>query len=154
MSDFYAKDLPKMPPRRENRVAIVQFLYMWDMNPAEDVEESIRVFFATREQPRDFYSFAEKSTRELLRLLDTIDSKIQDNVKNWIFSRIAKIDLAILRLAIYELLYCKDIPPIVSINEAIELSKFLSDSESRRFINGVLDRIKADLGRPLREGLE
>ena len=64
--------------------------------------------------------------------------------------RIARVDLAILRLAVFELLFRPDIPPIVSINEAIDLAKTFSSGESRRFINGVLDSVKGRLNRPLR----
>jgi len=64
--------------------------------------------------------------------------------------RMAKVDLSILRLAVFELLFRDDIPPVVSINEAIDLAKDYSSKESRRFINGVLDKIKTTLTRPLR----
>ena len=70
---------------------------------------------------------------------------------NWEFDRIAKIDLAILRLAMFEMIYRKDIPPVVSINEAIDLSKDFSNLDSKRFINGILDRLKGELGRDARK---
>ena len=65
--------------------------------------------------------------------------------------RIAKIDLAILRVAIFEMIYRKDIPPIVSINEAIDLSKQFSNADAKRFINGILDRVKEQVGRDARK---
>ena len=68
--------------------------------------------------------------------------------------RIAKVELAILRLAVHELLRRRDIPPVVTINEAIELAKTYAGEDSHRFINGVLDRMKEGLGRPLREAAE
>ena len=64
------------------------------------------------------------------------------------------MDLAILRLAIYELLFRSDIPPIVSINEAIDLSKVFSNADSKRFINGILDKIKNKINRPLRKAAD
>ena len=67
-----------------------------------------------------------------------MDEKIRNCAKNWSFSRIAKIDLAILRLAIYELFFVKTPAPIV-INEAVELSKIYSSDDAKRFINGILD---------------
>lgn len=70
---------------------------------------------------------------------------------NWEFDRVAKIDLAILRLAMFEMLYRKDIPPVVSINEAIDLSKQYSSADAKRFINGILDRMKDKLGRDSRK---
>ena len=70
---------------------------------------------------------------------------------NWDFNRIAKMDLAILRISMFEMIHRKDIPPVVSINEAIDLSKEYSNADSKRFINGVLDRLKGSLGRDSRK---
>lgn len=80
-----------------------------------------------------------------------LDGHIKGLAHNWEFERIAKIDLAILRLAMFEMLHRKDIPPVVSINEAIDLSKLYSSADAKRFINGVLDRMKDQLGRDLRK---
>ena len=80
-----------------------------------------------------------------------IDAQIKALAQNWDFERIAKIDLAILRLAIFEMVYRKDIPPVVSINEAIDLSKQFSNIDAKRFINGILDRLKDQLGRDARK---
>ena len=85
---------------------------------------------------------------------EEIDGKIREIANNWDFKRIAKIDLAILRLAIFELLFRKDIPPIVTINEAVDLSKLYSAEESRRFVNGILDRLHGQLDRPSRSASE
>jgi N utilization substance protein B len=79
-----------------------------------------------------------------------IDARIKVLAQNWEFDRIAKIDLAILRIAIFEMMYRKDIPPVVSINEAIDLSKQFSNADAKRFINGILDRVKGELGRDAR----
>ncbi len=65
--------------------------------------------------------------------------------------RISPVDRAVLRLAIFEMLFREDIPPVVSINEAIELAKTFGGPDSGRFVNGILDRVKDDLSRPLRE---
>lgn len=70
-----------------------------------------------------------------------IDQKIKENVKEWKFNRIAKVDLAILRLAITEIFYFEDIPESVSINEAIEMAKTYGSEESSKFINGILGSI-------------
>lgn len=151
MLEMIQSSLPKMPPRRENRIVVVQFMYMWDVNPPEDFLSTLKEFLKSSTHSRDFYSFAEQLLDGILAKLPEIDQIIQDNVKNWTFERIARVDLAILRMAIYELLYRKDIPPIVTINEAIDISKFLSQQDSKRFINGVLDKLKATLDRPARE---
>lgn len=70
--------------------------------------------------------------------LEVIDNSIKHNIQGWEIDRLAKIDLSVLRIAIYEILYRKDIPVQVSINEAIEISKKYSTEDSFRFINGVL----------------
>jgi len=149
MSDTEKKE-NTLSPRRENRIAAMQFIYMMEMNSSEDLKEALRVFFEGREHPRDYYAFAEELVLGVYDHLDRIDKTIQQCAQNWSFNRIAKVDLAIIRLAIYELLFRKDIPPIVSINEAIDLGKNFSDIDSKRFINGILDKVKDRLGRPLR----
>ena len=140
--------------RRQNRLVAVQFLYMWDINPGQSVEHAIIQFFKLEDLDRKSFSFAESLITGTLEHLADIDPIIQKNSENWVFSRIAKVDLAILRLAIYELLFRKDIPPIVSINEAIDIAKALSGPDSKRFINGILDKVKDSLDRPLRTAEE
>ncbi len=141
----------RRPQRRENRMTAVQFLYSYEMNPPEVLRDGIRVFFESREQPREYYQFAEELVNGVIENQDEVDGAIRRYAQNWKFERIAKVDLSILRLAIHEMLHRMDIPPIVSINEAIELSKIFSNQDSKRFINGILDRMKTELNRPLRE---
>lgn len=137
-------------PRRENRIAAMQFIYMREVNHADNLKDAMRIFFEGRELPRDQYAFAEELVVGVYDHLDRIDKTIEQCAQNWAFKRIAKVDLAIIRLAIYELLFREDIPPIVSINEAIDLGKIFSDIDSKRFINGILDKVKERLKRPLR----
>lgn len=140
-----------MSRRRDNRVATVQFLYMWEANPPEDLADDLYRFFEEQEHPREYYSFAEELIHGVIEHVSEVDEVIQKYAKNWDFKRIARVDLAILRLAIFEMLYRKDIPPVVSINEAIDLSKNFSIPDAKRFINGILDQFKLSLDRPLRE---
>ena len=140
-----------MSSRRDNRVAAVQFLYMWEINPSGGLKEEINGFLKSLEGDPDYYRFAEELIWEGVKRRDEIDAVIKEHAQNWDFNRIAKIDLSILRLAIYEMLYRDDIPPIVTINEAIELSKLFSIEDAKRFINGILDEFKLKLQRPLRE---
>ncbi len=141
-------------PRRENRIAAMQFLYTWEMNLPEDVADALLLFFSSREKPREFYAFAEELSQGAVEKMPQIDEVIRLNARNWTFARIAKVDLAILRLALYELLFRKDIPPVVTINEAIEISKNFSGPDSKRFINGILDRVKETLPRPARSAAQ
>lgn len=141
----------KTPARRQNRLAAVQFLYMWDVNPGGSVEESMGLFLKLHEnREREYYKFAEELVVGTIGHMEEIDKEIMEHSANWSFDRIAKADLAILRVAIYELFYRKDVPPIVAINEAIDLAKALSTQDSRRFVNGILDKVKERINRPLR----
>lgn len=137
--------------RKEGRRAAVQYLYAWSINPPEHQGEDLDLFFQGLDQPRDYYAFGDELIHGCIENMDEIDGRIQQLARNWDFARIAKMDLAILRVAIFEMLHRKDIPPVVSINEAIDLGKQFSSLDSKRFINGILDRVKDQLDRPSRE---
>lgn len=137
--------------RREGRVAAVQYLYAWSLNPPTHLGTDLAVFFEGMEKPRDFYAFGEELIHGTIEHVEAIDARIRALAQNWEFERIAKIDLAILRVAIFEMLHRRDIPPVVSINEAIDLSKQFSNADAKRFINGILDRLKDELGRDARK---
>jgi N utilization substance protein B len=139
-----------MSARRDNRVAAMQFLYQWSINRSEDLPGALHLFFKTLPEGRDYYAFGEDLIHGAIDNMDEIDGVIRTYLRNWDFDRIARIDLAILRLAIYEMLKRRDIPPVVSINEAIDLSKQFSIPDAKRFINGILDQFKLTLDRPLR----
>ena len=144
----------KTPGRRENRAAAMQMAYMRDANRDVPLPELLGAFFEIKEQPREFYGFAEELIEGMEAHSAEIDAAISKSAKNWSMDRIARVDLAILRLAVFELLFRPDIPPIVSINEAIDLAKTYSTGESKRFIHGVLDNVKGGLTRPLRTPLK
>ena len=137
--------------RHDGRVAAVQYLYAWSINPPDNLVDDLRVFFEGLEQPRDHYAFGEEIIDGVIRNQAAIDAQIKSMAQNWDFERIAKIDLAILRIAMFEMLHRNDIPPVVSINEAIDISKEFSNADSKRFINGILDRLKDQLGRDARK---
>ena len=136
--------------RRDGRVAALQFLYAWSINPPKNLADDLHVFFENCAQPREYYAFGEELIHGLIEHAADIDARIKALAQNWEFERIAKIDLAILRVAMFEMIYRKDIPPVVSINEAIDLSKQFSNADAKRFINGILDRLKDQLGRDAR----
>jgi transcription antitermination protein NusB len=137
--------------RRDGRVAAMQYLYAWSLNSPRNLAEDLRVFFENQEKPREHYAFGEELIHGTIEHVDEIDGRIRGLAHNWEFDRIARIDLAILRIAMYEMVYRKDIPPVVSINEAIDLSKEFSSADAKRFINGILDRLKDQLGRDARK---
>lgn len=148
------KPVKRNSQRRENRMSAIQFLYQWEMNRPKVLADDLYQFFENQEEDRAYYAFAEELINGTLKNVETIDQEITSHASNWKFERIAKVDLAILRLAIFELLHRTDIPPIVSINEAIDLSKVFSNIDSKRFINGILDKMKNKITRPLRKAVE
>ena len=137
--------------RRECRAAAFQYLYAWSVNQPANVANDLQLFFEHLDKPRDHYAFAEELIHGTIEHVGELDGHIKALAHNWEFERVAKIDLAILRLAMFEMLHRKDIPPVVSINEAIDLSKQYSTVDSKRFINGILDRMKDKLGRDARK---
>lgn len=141
--------------RRDGRVAALQYLYSWSLNRPERIADDLNIFFenlqAADGKPREHYAFGEELIHGVIEHGDDIDGRIRGLAQNWDFDRIARIDLAILRLAIFEMIYRKDIPPVVSINEAIDLSKQFSNADAKRFINGILDKLKDQVGRDARK---
>ncbi len=137
--------------RRDGRVAALQYLFAWSLNTPQSLPEDLKVFFSNLEQPREHYAFGEELIHGVIEHQAAIDARIKELAQNWEFDRIAKIDLAIMRIAMFEMIHRKDIPPVVSINEAIDLSKQFSNADAKRFINGILDRVKDQLGRDARK---
>jgi transcription antitermination protein NusB len=161
-----------MGKRREARERAVQFLFQHDLNPPENLDAALEQFWqsqrsaalaeekgaATWGQPVELPPpsadamrlFAEPLIRGTLQHRDAIDEQIKKHAKNWELHRIAAVDRNILRLAIYEMLYRDDIPPVVSINEAVDIAKKFSTQDSGKFVNGILDKVKGELMRPAR----
>ena len=144
---------PEWSPRRQNRTAAFRFLYQWEINPSDNVASELNDFLERLEKKEGYFSYAIELVDGILEKLEEIDALINELVANWEFSRIAKTDLAILRLGIYEILYRIDVPPVVVIDEALEISKDFSSDNSRKFLNGVLDQASKRSGRPNRESL-
>lgn len=133
----------KMSVRRENRAAAVQYIYMCDISKEKHSPNCVANFFSQKNREREFYAFAEELISGVFAHLKDIDREIEKAAENWSIDRICKVDLAIMRIAVFEMMYRADIPSVVSINEAIDLSKMFSNLDSKRFVNGVLDKIKA-----------
>jgi transcription antitermination protein NusB len=163
-----------MGKRREARERAVQFLFQHDLNPPENLDAALAQFWesqrtaaiaeekgaATWGEPvslppptaeeAEMRLFAEPLIRGALEHREIIDAQIKKYAQNWELHRIAAVDRNILRLAIYEMLYRDDIPPIVSINEAVDVAKKFSTQDSGKFVNGILDKVKSELMRPAR----
>ena len=97
------------------------------------------------------HSFVENLVLGVLKHQPEIDTQIADKLENFTLPRLSTIDRNVLRIAVYEMFYCDDPPPIVAINEAIELAKRFGTEDSGSFVNGILDRLKDQLTRPLRD---
>jgi N utilization substance protein B len=137
--------------RRDAREAAVQFLYQVDTHRPGNIDTALKEFWAQNEEPQNVREFADKLLRGALEKMPEVDAKVRSLADNWDFERLAVVDRNILRLAVYEMLFRDDIPPVVSINEAIEIAKKFSTAESGKFVNGLLDRAKKELLRPARQ---
>jgi transcription antitermination protein NusB len=160
--------------RREARDRAVQFLFQYDLNQSEDLEEALRLFWDSQQaaalaeekgvarwgetvqlppataEEEAVRLFAEPLIRGTLEHSAEIDAEIKKYAQNWDIHRMAVVDRNVLRLAIYEMLHREDIPPVVSINEAVDIAKRFSTEDSGKFVNGILDKVKGELMRPAR----
>lgn len=130
-----------MRKRTRARECAVKVLYCLDITKQE-LTSCLSDFWQNNQEEAEVKEFANLLIKGTIENLERIDNEISAHAKNWQLSRMAVVDRNILRLASYELLFLKDIPPKVSINEAIELAKKYSGEESSKFINGILDKIK------------
>ncbi len=130
--------------RRESRELALQILYALDANPSVGVREALQTF---REENTDVLSrvreFAEELVQGVQQQQQIIDAAIKARSKNWSLARMPLVDLNVMRMATYELMFRQDIPKKVSINEAIEIARKFGDKESPAFVNGILDEIEA-----------
>ncbi|MEM9445166.1 MAG: transcription antitermination factor NusB [Verrucomicrobiota bacterium] len=139
-----------MGKRRDGRRLVIQFLYQNDFVATDNLDQTLSEFVELTEPSKKLWEFSEPLIRGVLVKRDELDKRIKKYSANWDFERIASVDKNVLRLALYEMHYKEEVPPIVAMNEAIELAKSLSTDESGRFVNGILDRAKGDLKRSLR----
>ncbi len=126
--------------RRKLRESIFLLLFRIEFNTREELEEQAEAFYQQVEAEEDRIYIRNKLTA-ILDELTSIDEKIREICQGWRLSRLGKTELAILRLAVYEILYDEDIPTGVAINEAVEIAKIYSNEEAPRFINGVLAKL-------------
>jgi N utilization substance protein B len=163
-----------MGKRREARERAVQFLFQHDINPPDDLEAALDQFWETQRaaaiaeekggatwgqrselppptaEEAAVRLFADPLIRGALEHREEADQHIKKHAINWELHRIAAVDRNVLRLAIFEMLHRDDIPPIVSINEAVDIAKKFSTQDSGKFVNGILDKVKGELLRPAR----
>ena len=130
--------------RRESRELALQMLFALDSNPYVTLRELMQIF---REEhtvvSERIRAFAEALVQGVQTEREVIDNAIKERSRNWSLTRMPRVDLNIMRLAVYELMFRPDIPKKVSINEAIEIARRFGDKDSPAFVNGILDEIVA-----------
>ncbi len=140
-----------MSNRREGRELALQALYSKDLvQDANFALKRIIESFAEGEEPTlevnsKAYAFASELVNGVIAHLSEIDARISEKSKHWSMSRMARVDLNILRLAVFELLFRTDIPKNVTMNEAIEVAKKFGSEDSASFVNGILDEIASSV---------
>jgi N utilization substance protein B len=141
--------------RRKAREIALQILYQLDVQEQLTGEQAAALFWQhfSREEPADGHegdeanrAFADQLVRGVREHHADIDALIGRASRNWRLERMARVDRNLLRLAIYELKYCADVPAKVAINEAIEIAKRFGTAESPAFVNGILDRCLEEIG--------
>lgn len=133
-----------MASRRKARILAFQALYAWDSSGG--TAEGLLDFDWLDEEKRvslddEVAAFARLLIAGTLESIGVVDEAIRSHLQNWSFERLKKVDLAVLRIGAYSLLYQRDIPAQITIDEAIEIVKEYGSEDSYRFINGVLDGI-------------
>ncbi|NJK92405.1 MAG: transcription antitermination factor NusB [Blastochloris sp.] len=140
-----------MGKRRDGRTLAAQFLYQVEVGSTEKMEEGLALFLEMSNPEPKVKDFALPLIHGVLKHKSSIDDSLKKASDNWDLKRMAPVDKNILRVALFEMFHCPEVPPVVAINEAIEIAKTLSSFESGRFVNGVLDRARKELDRPARE---
>jgi N utilization substance protein B len=126
--------------RKLTREELMKLLYQMDMNDEFTLERAEK-YLSTIDNLKIDKEYYDKTSRNFIENIDKVNDLIKEYSSEWKLNRIAKIDIAIMRLAITEMKYDEDIPVSVSINEAIELCKKYSSDDSHKFINGILGNI-------------
>lgn len=131
--------------RRNARMLCIQHLYAYLQQQDETLDDVIQRSLSLNEESEFDEAFFRKLIHKTVNEIEHLDERIIKRSKNWDFSRITLMDKIILRQSIAEMMYIEDVPPRVTISEAIELAKDFSTGESHVFVNGMLDRIYKDL---------
>ena len=162
--------------RRQSREWALQMLCQAELNPPEDISLAIDAFWRQQWQiaqelkaadeafpvpagdeppdapelvaPAKFREFAEVRVRGVLSDVKAIDAILEPHLDHWSMYRLGTVERNVLRLGAWELVNCPDVPPAVAINEAVDLAKYFSCSESGRFVNGVLDKLRRERESP------
>lgn len=135
-----------MQGRRKAREVALQVLYSLNF-VSLDVEKAQELFWGNFVAPKSAKEFAAELVAGTWHHREELDEMIGGCSDNWSLSRMSKVDISILRMAVYEFLYCDDIPAKVSINEAVDLGKMFGSENSGSFINGILDALNLKINK-------
>ncbi|HLZ18839.1 MAG TPA: transcription antitermination factor NusB [Smithellaceae bacterium] len=135
-----------MHERRKAREVALQVLYGLNFVNL-DVEKALELFWGNFVAPKAAKEFAATLVTGTWSHREELDRLIGDCSDNWSLSRMSKVDISILRMSVFEFLYCEDIPPKVTINEAVDLGKMFGSENSGSFINGILDALNVKLNK-------
>ena len=128
--------------RREIRELIFKMVFRVEFHNEDEVPEQLRLFMDTLDSASDKdRDYIERKVQDILTHIEEIDAIIDSSAQNWKTSRMAKVELTLIRLAVYEIRFDEEIPTGVAINEAVELAKAYGEDNSAAFVNGVLARI-------------
>lgn len=130
--------------RKKARDNAFKCVYQLEFYENKDISKILHYCYEENDNDNEEILYIEHVLNGVCDKIDEIDNLILSNLKNWTLDRIARIDLAILRLAIYEIMYMQDIPEKVSVNEAVELAKEYGNNDSKSFVNGILAKILKD----------
>jgi len=133
-----------MGHRRKAREIALQVLYQIDVSKI-DVDEAIELFRGSLGMPQESVRFSTQLIKCTLDHIKEIDDLIRNCSEHWSLERMSTVDKNILRMAVCEFLYCDDIPPKVTLNEAIDIGKNYGSDNSGSFINGILDAMYVKL---------
>ncbi|MCI7042135.1 MAG: transcription antitermination factor NusB [Lachnospiraceae bacterium] len=126
--------------RRELREQIFKLLFRIEFNAKEEMQEQVGLFFEEEENQADVAdtAYITEKFQKVYDKLEEIDTALNEKVEGWNTGRMGKVDLTVLRLAVYEIMFDEEIPTGVAINEAVELAKKFGQDTSPSFVNGVL----------------
>ena len=128
--------------RRETREHIFLMLFRKDFHEANELKEQIELYISELEKPTiEEYSYLTSRFQSIVDKIEEIDAILTETSSGWKLNRMGKVDLTILRLAVFELRFDEEIPNKVAINEAVELAKKFGGDESPGFVNGVLAKL-------------
>ena len=128
--------------RRELREQIFKMLFRADFYEAEELPEQLALFFEELDQKEEKdQTYIRQKFQEIVKHLPQIDEAVNEAASGWKTSRMGKVDLTLIRLAVYEIRYDDEIPTGVAINEAVELAKCYGTDDSASFVNGILAKM-------------